>query len=339
MRNAIVFALLAAAISLTAAPQYSGSEYTTTFTADGVKQDLINSIETALNNTGATACGGGTNKCWTTQSGHGTTNLLMQSGTTTAGSLQINARFKDNGGTGIQVYLENTAGTLKPASYATTNGCPLLATNGLAYTVVASKYQFLIFAPAGYNTAREFCWVGMPYLTSDLASNITNAGFLFGSSIADSDGTFRAAITACTSVASIQCTGNGSANYELMLNTNWWESSNNAAGRPTDYIGAPRLFFLMPGDESITGINTTQQAWNTSTAAYITSDVYIGWGAGGTSAATLIQGQIYDCVYISTPQSIGTTATWSSHNWYELTNSYTGLNQQLAPGGFWFATS
>jgi hypothetical protein len=264
----------------------------------------------------------------------------MQSGTTPQ-SLQINVRFKDNGGTDIEVYLENTAGTLKPASYNTNNGAPLRVTTGITYTVIASKYQFLIFNPA--YTPREFVWVGMPYLTSDLASNITTAGFLFSNTFQDGSGLTGPSIMVCPHLATNNGCGQtgASPNYELMINSSWWESSNASVGTTNNpaSIGAPRLWILTQTDANASSLSTVANQWNTSTPAFVTSDVYIGWGATGSSATARIQGQIWDCLYINDPVAVSTTGTWSSHTWYNVTNSNNGSSGSYWPGGFWFVIS
>ena len=326
--SVLLAAFLFAASPLLASPQYSGSAFTATVSQDGTQQTLINNIETALLNGGSG---------WTTVSGHGTTNLLMQSGTTPAG-LQINARFKTNtGGSNIQIYLENTAGTLKPSSYSTSNGCTLQVVNGVSYTVVASKFQFIITDPVNYLTSRRFCWVGMPYLTSDLALTITTAGFLFSDSQSDSDTSERMNIRCDPQpvAGDNSCNNSGQGNHEMMLNSYWWETHN--AANSSNY-GEPRFFWLssMSANGTQISVGFSAYRWYTSTPALITSDILISWGpSSGGSTEAFIVGQIYDALFIYTSQSTGSTGTWSGHNWFNMT----GTNGSAPPGTWWFATS
>jgi hypothetical protein len=304
--------------------QYSGSAFTTTITADGVKQDFINAIETALKNGG---------NGWTTISGSGTTNLLMQSGTTPQG-LQINVRFRDQGGECIQIYMESTDGTLHSV-YGLNPGLSLVPTNGLVYTVVASKYQFLIYT-TNIGTSRQFAWVGMPYLNSALAANITRAGFAFGNAGSDSDVEYVPTIRNFPSVA--RCCG--LANYELMLNNNWWENVNSNANSVYDIIGAPRLILNgVNEDWNMTISSPTAYRWNTATPSVLTGDVYLAWNPIGCCGEALINGQVWDCVYIADAQPINTTATFDTHNWINLTDSNNGQLRDHPRGGLWFATN
>lgn len=320
-----ILSLLFSLTTLLASVPYSGNSFTATVTATGTKQDLIDDIETALLN-------GGGGAGWTTISGSGTTDLLMASGTT-AQSLQIYARFKDNSGTGIQVYLESTDGSLKPASYTTSNGGTLLATNLLSYKVVASKYQFLIYT-ANATTSRQFVWVGMPYLNTTLAANITRAGWMVSSAASDSDGTSRCHLR---NAAAMACNAfNAAPNYELMVNSSWWENANDIGGNTNSAIGAPRLLLGgITSDLNYTISSATGYRWRTATPSIVTSDVLVAWGSTGTTAESMINGQLFDCLFIADSQPINTTSTFDSHDWINITNSNTGSGSNYVRGGVW----
>lgn len=318
----IFAAILLLASSVFATTPYSGNAWFTSFATDGTKQTLINSIETALLNSG---------NGWTTVSGHATTNLLMASGTTPQ-SLQINIRFKDNAGTCVQVYLESTDGTLHSGTENGNAGASLIPTNGLTYEVVASKYQFVIYT-ANAGTPRQFVWAGMPYLNTALAANITRCGFLTTDNNSDSDTGNHAHLRSTPDMS-----GSG-VNYNVMVNSSFWEIANGNAN-PTGSIGSPRLILNgQPANWNMTISSPTTYRWRTAAPSVVTGDVFTAWGLTGSGDEAMINGQIWDAVYIADSQPIDTTSTFDGHNWRNLTNSNTGSSGSYMRGGIWFATN
>ena len=152
-------------LGLTAGTYTGWGRVNTTMTINA-KQDIINNLEAILLTVG-----------WTTVSGHNTTNLLMQSRFTPPGQdLVVRARFKDNGGTCVQVTLENYSGSLAGTSSVTAGG-NLLPGTAKTYRVIANGYGFFVFT-AGASAAREYVHLGTVALPSFLYGNITDAGFL-----------------------------------------------------------------------------------------------------------------------------------------------------------------
>lgn len=322
--------LLGLLASLTfGATQYSGSAWYTTVATDGTKQTLINNIETALLHSG---------NGWTTVSGSGTTNLLMSSVATPAG-LAVYCRFKDNGGTEIQVYMESTDGTLKPASYATTNGASLSVTVGITYELLASKYQFVLYSANSPTTAKQFVWVGVPYLNASLSANITRAGFLFGGNQGTSTNVVST-IAFTMSLGKNLAGTNSNPNVEVMVNSNWWETANASSVGPQNVAGFPRMLINgMVSDFNQTLSSATGYRWRTATPSIVTGDVFVAWGLTANTDEAMVNGQFYDCVFIGDSQPIDTTATFDSHDWRTPTNSNIGLASTYPRGGLWFATN
>lgn len=303
-----------------AAVPYSGSAFTASIATDGTTQTLINNIETAL-------LGGG----WTTVSGHATTNLLMASGTTPQ-SLQIYVRFKYTSGANIQVYIESTDGTLH-STYAVNAGASLQPTAGINYTVVGSHYQFIIYSQ-NISTYGQYVWVGMPYLNTALAANLTRVGWLFSNNGGSS--------TTNSAHLSQQLTvmGGSIENSEYMTNGVFWEEIAPSGRGPNVAVGGGR--FIINGvnaDLNATQSTATGYRWRTATPSVLTGDVFVAWGLTVDTDEAMINGQVWDCVYIADSQPINTTATFDGHNWINLTNSNPGTNGTYVRGGLWCATN
>lgn len=301
-----------------AAIQFSGTSFSTTIATTGTKQDLINSIETALLNGVAG---------WTTISGSGTTNLLMESGTTPQG-LQIRCRIKDNGGTAIQLYLENVAGTLVDTETANF-GASLLATAGRTYQVIGSTYQFVIYQPG---VARAFVWVGMPYLPAFMGA-VTQCGWLFSGNQSDTDAAVKETLNVAPTVAR---PSNGAANYELMVNASYWAISASVAKSTTQTIGAPRLVLNgLTADFTMFLSSATSYRWGEDSV--MTGDIYPAWGLTAETIEAKLRGQVWDAIYIADSVAIDTTAVFSAHTFQNVTNSNPGSVSSYPRGGIWFA--
>lgn len=297
--------------------QFSGSSASTTIVTTGVKQDLIDDIETALLAFG-----------WTTISGSGTTNLLMESGTTPQG-LQIRSRFRDLAGQTVKIYMENVAGTLADAITGN-HGASLLPTLGRTYQVIGSEYQFVIYQTA---LARAFVWVGMPYLPAFMTGTITNCGWLFANSRNDTDTTIRQSIISSTSLAR---TTDQQPNYELMINLNYWSLTNSNDGQSVQWPGAPRLI-LNGITADFNASQTTQNSYRWANDSVVTGDMYIAWGRTAYTDEAKLVGQVWDALYIADAVAAGTTATFSAHDFHNVTNNSSAAASNIPRGGIWFA--
>jgi len=294
--------------------QFSGSSFSTTVVTTGTKQTLINDIETAL-----LAGGAG----WSTVSGSGTTNLLMLSGTT-AQALQIRARFRDNGGTGIQIYMENSTST-EADSIDTSHGGTLLATLGRTYQVIGSEYQFLIYQQG---VSRSFVWVGMPFIPAFITT-ITSAGWMFSNATSDGDTGIQNSINDTNDIANTS-----SGNYELLINADYWSASNNTNARSISALGPPRL--ILNGVSADFGqILGAGYRWFDD--SIVTGDVYVAWGLTALAIEAKVVGQVWDALHIGESTAINTTATFSTHDFQNVTNSNPGIITRTPRGGIWFA--
>lgn len=303
-----------------AAIQFSGTSFTTTINTTGVKQDLINSIETALLNGGAG---------WTTISGSTTADLLMESGTTPQG-LQIRCRIKDNGGNGIQLYLENVAGTLVDTE-TQDFGATLMATGGRTYQVIGSTYQFVIYQPG---VDRAFVWVGMPYLPAFMSA-FTQCGWLFSGNIRDNDNQVRETLNVAPTIAR---PGSGANNWEVMVDAAYWSNANSQNNPTSSVIGPPRLILNgVSADLNMILTSATSYRWGDDSV--VTGDVYTAWGLTANNVESKLRGQIWDAIYIADSVAINTTAVFSTHTFQNVTDNNPGLAGNYPRGGIWFAVN
>ena len=281
-----------------------------------------------------TATCSGTATISTTISLSGTTNVLLRSAVTSAGSLQIDIRLKDNAGTCVQIYLEDaTSLAEKPASYVTTNGASLNPVNLLVYRIMASKYQALIYS-ANATTSRQFAWFGMPYLPSLITSTITNAGFLFSNAVSDSDATSRDHIRNSVSQANSSNGQNG--NYELMINSAWWEAANSAGGnnQTSNATGPPRFILNGIAGNFVRPAGAAGYQWGNG--AVITGDVYVAWGKTVNTDVAQVVGQIYDCFFLADSVALDTTMLFNSQTYRTPTSANAGSSGDYPRGGLWF---
>lgn len=143
--------------------QYAGGTIVnTTYTSDGTRGQMLTQITAAL-----TAAG------WSTISGGGTSDVLMESAVTPQG-LKIRFRFFDPGtGNCIRVILRNND---LPTALAS-NAAYMLPTNGKIFRIIANKHQFFWFSSGALYraTAREIVMGGVPYTWTFTTAIITSA--------------------------------------------------------------------------------------------------------------------------------------------------------------------
>lgn len=307
---------------------FSGTIVTGTFTGN-TKQAIINGIQTVLTSAG-----------WTVVSGGTSTNLLMQTVITPAGqgALQARFRFKDNAGTCCTISLENTAGTVL-GSNNTTNGIHLLPGASRVFEVIANPYQFVVFVPGEFNIARDFAMGGVNAIVGPL-TGITAAGFLKGNSVSDSSTTipfnWRNNIgIAQNQVPNFQAMWNAS----LLDNANNTQNSANAAGCIELWVTVPACVGL------VGGLTTTNNliAYRWANGDNFSSDPLISWALTLISDEPLVRGQLWDSIVIHDSVVGDTTASFSGHNWINITNSESGGGVSSAQGrprgSLWIAIS
>lgn len=302
------------------APVVSGGDVNTTYTSDGTKQNLINAIETAL-----------LAAAWTTVSGHATTNLLMQTHSTPY-PLQANFRFRDNGGTSIQITVENTSGSVAGPG-GTGNGVSLTPVNTRVFRVIANPYQFFILVPGTYNAACTFAFGGVPYVPS-FVTGVTAAGLVMGNSESDGDTStrlsWRTNLTPVTSNFTIGL-------FQTLWNASLFNGTNTAPGSAP---ACPCL--LVPMMANLAAIGTTTATWNQpyrwAGLQIHSGDPLICWGLTGYSDEPQIRGQLWDALVVCDAYTGDSTSSWDSHNWFAITNNNTGLAGNGARGTLFVVT-
>lgn len=321
-----------ATVALTGANTIAGGT-ALTITAIGTGSTSASTSATLGN---GTATCSGTATVATVISLSGTTNVLLRSATTVAGSLQMDLRLKDNGGNGVQFYLENTAFTLKPSTYTTSTGGTLLVTNALVYRVLATQYQTVIYSSGSATTSREFIWAGMPYLPTFQQSQVTTAGFMFSSANSDGDSTIHPNLTNYPGIANGSLDFQDNSGYlEVMVNSSYLEGTNLST---SSSIGVPRLLLGgIASDLDVTIPSPTGYRWSI-TNAVVTGDVLLAYGISTTTEAQVV-GQIYDCFYLADSVVINTTMTFGGHTYITPTNSFSGSASHAPRGGVWFSTN
>ena len=122
------------------------------------RREIVDGIVLAMNNAG-----------WTTISGAGTGDVMLESATTPASqSLLMRARVYDPGsGSCARVKLRNAAGTR-----VQTGDFFLLSAASRSWRVIANQYQVFVIAQ-GLTSANTFLGFGVPFLPTFLEGVIT----------------------------------------------------------------------------------------------------------------------------------------------------------------------
>src|SRR5665647_3916640 len=246
-----------------------------------------------------------------------TESILLQSATQTNVTNPIRVRLKDLLGNCINIFIENSAGTITAASTATSAGL-MLPGAAKTFRIIATCYHFICLVP-GSTAAREFVMAGMPYVPSFLAS-VTDIGYILSNSQSDTStssgnsprtsGTIDAISTTNT-----QCIYNASL---LALG-----SSPGNAG-----VGFPDWVLSIPSTAG-------QKAYRWANDDLNSCDVLMQWGLTANTDEGKIKGQFFDIIWIGDAFVADATDTFNGHDWYNLTSNNTGNPR----GGFWVATS
>lgn len=287
--------------------QYSGGAHVSTF-SPSVKQDIINDVETALLAAG-----------WTTISGHGTTNLLMQSAATPQ-SLQINVRLKDNGGTCVTFSLENTAGTVVGANSTTAGGGFLSPAGSPTYQVVASKYQAFIYATPYTGLKQSYVAFGVPYVPSWI-TGLTALAWMHGNAQNDTDSTNRQ-----TFRNSFRVAAGSPGSQQVIINGSTW--TDNSGNQNNGNICLAAL--ALNPQNSGSGAAYVVTSWSNGSALLV--DAIIAWGTASSSATGMYRGQLWDACISTSPYAADSTANFDSHTWTVVTaqsTDWTGLGTLL----------
>jgi hypothetical protein len=290
-----------------------GPRHTLWTQSAGTKQELINKLETELLAAG-----------WTTVSGSGTGNLLMQSALSPPGQdLQMRVRFKDNSGNCVTGSIENVAGSLASGN-STTQGFHLLPAASKQWIFTHNKYQVFVRTPV-VTAAREHISFGIPYLKESLRGYVYEAIWALGNAISDTDTTVRT--TFRTRLTSAGGASNRGA-WASITNGNMWQSYADATspGR-----GVLRPMTSHPGTDT-----PAAYSWFDDSADIYTPE--IAWALTAVSGTAKYAGQLWDA-FVTTESFTGdVTTTLDGHNWIALTASNTGA-AGFARGTLFLVTS
>jgi hypothetical protein len=266
--------------------QYAPSRINATFAGD-TKVLIRDGIETNLLAAG-----------WTTVSGSGTADLLMQSALTPQGR-QIRMRFRDIGGNCLVASMQNVSGTFI-GTVSATAGCFLLPAAGKVFRVVANPYQFFVFT-AAVTQPREFIAGGVPYLPSFLVSLITDIGWLTCNSQGDTDTTIRASFRTHMIVVGYQYT---------LVNASTYQGNGNEFAQ-----GSVDLQTIASGGSA---------AWRWHDDSAFVYDALLGYGLINNNEAK-VRGQLWDALVSSEIYAGDLTTSYDSHNWIVITNNGVAL--------------
>jgi len=300
----------------------------TTFTGASI-QNIIDGIETALLSAG-----------WTTVSGHGTTNLLMQSGLTpNPQNLQMRLRVKSNSGNCATCSIENVAGT-KTSTNSTTAGLMLNPGAAKTFRVIANKYQGFVFT-SSVNTSREFVCFGVPALPGPLQGVITECIWGSGNAISDTDtsnrDSFRVALSADGTSGNV--TGNNIGNQAFILNGTLLEVNNNTFTGGGNNAGNAALRLATTAGARMVATNSSPNQtgggvkWHDDESFIV--DAIICFGISGQSDEAKARGYIWDAAIITESFTADSTTSFSdgtaTQNWFNITSSNAGV-QGVARG-------
>ena len=290
--------------------QYSGSVRTSTF-SPSTKQNIIDNVETALLAAG-----------WTTISGHATTNLLMQSGTTPQG-FAARIRLKDNGGNCVTFSLESTDGSLVGGNSTTVGGAFVQPGTSQTFRIVCSAYQAFLFVTPYSGVNRSFAGFGVPYVPSWVAATTTQLAWMMGDGQNDTDANNRGSFR--TFLLFSGGAGAGAPSQQAMYDSVLWGTNFNGL---LGLIGLAS--YVCPTMAS----GGTGYRWQNNAALII--DPLIAWGDTASNVEAKFKGQLWDAVVSTDAYSPDTAATFDSHNWIVLTNNNTAATLR---GSLLLATS
>jgi|SRR5674476_90472 len=247
-----------------------------------------------------------------------TESILLQSATQTNVTNPIRVRLKDLLGSCISVFIENSAGTITPATSVTYSAGFIFPGAGKTFRIIATCYHFICLVP-GSTAGRDFVMAGMPYVPSFLAS-VTDIGYVLSSSQGDTSSNI------CNSPRlSGTLNSNPTPNIQCIYNTSLLAlgATANTAG-----VGFPDWVL----STSITG---GQKAYRWANDDLNSCDILMQWGLTAITDEGKLKGQLFDILWIGDAFVADATDTFNGHDWYNLTSNNTGSPR----GGFWVAIS
>lgn len=284
-----------------------GTIVNTTFTG-ATKNNIVTNLQTQLNNAG-----------WTTISGGGSGDVILESATTPTASNFIRVRLRDSAVTNCAcLNMQNASGLKVSQNYF------LLPAAAKTFRVIANKYQFFCFTPGG-SAAREVVGMGVPYIPSFLHGVITSEfGWIMGNGETDTSTTVRA-----TFRTQLHASAPSAVNYwSGLCNNNLIEVSNNSTV-------VPGLRLVIPYGANV----ARQEAYRWHDDTLNIADPLIAWGLVNTTDEAKIRGQLWGAMAVSDSYAADTVWTGvNSHDWHAITNSQAGSATE-ARGTLFLATT
>ena len=293
-----------AILGFTATTYTGGTNVCYSFPASSV-QNVINGIETALNNAG-----------WITISGHQSTPCVVQSSMTPPGQ-NLRMRITMTAGSNVQINASNVSGTLAGTGSATQSYIP--AVTGMAYSVLANKYQAFVYVNGNYagqyngsSYGYATCW-GVPWIPSFLYGILWEAIWFTTTTDCSVPPAFpRIGLTNITQSGTYNC---------------WWETFTNGMlsnnGNQQQFqSGGLGLLLLLSG---VTSNNFGVTCFRYHDLTSLMCDPLISWGTMAYNDEGTIKGQLWDA-FISTDSFQGDTVITSvdGANWHAMTHNNQG---------------
>ncbi len=298
-----LFLLLALAVNSFAAIQYAGgTNVNVQCTASlGTKQELADCIEDSLNTAG-----------WTTNSGHHTPTIVLQSVATPTAGLQMIVTLTQ-GSTSVNIKASNVAGTRGAAT-----GMFLLPGIGKVFRVIADKYQGFVSVD-GTPGARSTAAFGTPYVPTFVG--VTEAIWANGNGASDGDTSLPSTWKLCLTLNAPNNTcgnsANAAANIWVTLNGTQWENTGSSTADQPGVLG-----LVNPSPTTLRTSSFTLRNW--FDGSYFISEPLMGWAATAFTATATVVGQLWDAAIITTSIPSETALVIDSHNWLAWTNSNAG---------------
>ena len=274
---------------------------TTVLQVTGTRTEAVQLIEPVLVSAG-----------WTTISGTGTGDVVLESADPAGAVPAIRMRLYDPGaGNCFRVSFRNVAAT------QISNDLFLLPGAAKTWRIIANEFQLFIFNTAATTTARNFVAGGVPAVPSFLAPSVAWWGM--GDSISDTDATFRATLRVRLGT---HRTGYGTPSGQTGTHAcNWNGVLLNGFGSGNTFAA---IRIIAPWDTYMSTSVVPQFADDT----FMVSDAWIGWGLAGDldSSAHRITGLVYDSIVVAGNVSADTTITFNGNSYYVVTQGAAPVN-------------
>jgi len=298
----VVFSLLAAAGPIRAVVFATNRVNTVVSQVAGTKTELVQLIEPVLVKAG-----------WSTISGTGTGDVVMQSADPAGAVPAIRVRIFDTAANSVSVSFRNLAAT------QISNTLFILPAAAKDWRIIANDYQFFIFsASSATPVPRNYVSGGIPAMALGLVPSPVWWGVGDGGSDTDATTreTFRLGVTThgagCNAATN---SGQQACNYNGTL-----LDGNNVSGNVT---GA--LTLLSPY-AATSGGGTVNQYNIFADGSAMVSDAYLGWGIAGVLLTSPLRyvGTIYDAIIVGAASTYDTTITFNGNNYWVISNQTVG---------------